>query len=173
LTLVQEPDGSVNLGRLFGTAPADVEATPAAAGGLPFALVIDQAYIRDGQLTLRLPSLPGVRTVESLQVHLQGQIDQEGGVRATLHQLTMHAQPADVEIRTLRGGFQALADGIQVEDVRLQTASTLVTIHGALPGKRQRASLAGHLQPLDVAEIGRLLHNDTLHGELRLTLWSG
>jgi autotransporter translocation and assembly factor TamB len=167
VTLVQEPDGSINLGHLFKDAAP--QADPPEAGGLPFALVLENVQLRDGQLTLQFPALPGIRTLEGLQVHLQGQLDQ-AGMRGMLHRLAVHAQPADVEIRALRGGFQALATGTHITDLRLRTANTLLTINGALPGRQQVASLDVQVQPLDLTEIGRLLQNDTLHGELRLVL---
>ena len=91
-------------------------------------------------------------------------------MRGVLHQLTVRAQPADVEIRSLRGGFEAVAAGMRITDLRLHTANTLVTINGALPGRQQVASLDVQVQPLDMTEIGRLLQNDTFHGALRLAL---
>lgn len=171
IRLVQEANGRLNLDRLFRATPSEAPAEPPeeSGGGLPFALVIENAHIRDGQLTLGFPSLPGVRTLEGLQVHLQGQIDHQG-LRGMVHQFTVQAKPAAVDIRTLRGGFQALAAGVQLDNVRLQTANTLVTANGALPGRRQVASLDIQIQPLDVTEVGRLLGNDTLHGLLRLAL---
>ena len=57
LTLAQEPDGSLNILNLLSSAQP---AKPAATGS-PFALEIDSLHIRDGELTLQLPALPGAQ----------------------------------------------------------------------------------------------------------------
>src|SRR5262249_50546416 len=66
LTLIQKPDGSLNLSNLFPVSNPAPPEKPAAGGGLPFALRVDTLRIRDGQVTLDLPSLPGVRQVDGL-----------------------------------------------------------------------------------------------------------
>src|SRR6266581_2515427 len=72
VTLVQEPDGSFNITNLLSP-----DQPTTSEGGLPFALVIDNLHIRDGQLALRLPSLPGVQSLEGIQARLSAQMDQE------------------------------------------------------------------------------------------------
>src|SRR5215471_11174153 len=76
LTVVQEPDGSLNLTKLFPASSTAPPEKPAAGGGLPFALRIDTLRLRDGQVTLDLPSLPGVHQVDGLQMQMSAQLDQ-------------------------------------------------------------------------------------------------
>src|SRR4030095_3714116 len=45
---------------------------------------------------------------------------------------------------------------------------TVRTADGALPHAQQPASFSLHIDPLDVAEIGRLLQQEVLHGQFRL-----
>jgi hypothetical protein len=42
--------------------------------GLPFALVIERLELREGNVELEVPALPGVRAVEGLEVHLGGEL---------------------------------------------------------------------------------------------------
>src|SRR5215813_8164365 len=73
LTLAQEPDGSLNILHLLSPAqPATPTATESS-----LALDIESLYIRDGELTLQLPALPGVQKLERLQVHLSAQQEKE------------------------------------------------------------------------------------------------
>src|SRR5438105_2912900 len=69
LTLAQEPDGSLNILDLLSSAqPAAPAATESS-----FALEVESFVIRDGELTLQLPALPGVQKLERLQAHLSAQ----------------------------------------------------------------------------------------------------
>ena len=67
LTLAQEPDGSLNILDLLSPAQP---ATPAAHGVL-LALEVDSLHIRDGELTLHFPALPGAQKLERLQASLE------------------------------------------------------------------------------------------------------
>ncbi|MGH8057625.1 MAG: AsmA family protein, partial [Candidatus Entotheonellia bacterium] len=171
LTVAQEADGRLNLSHLLSPSPAEGPATPeqpAPGSGLPLPVVLERLQIRDGQFDLHLPSLPGVQRIQGLQLSLSAQLDQEG-MRAQLQELTASMQPADVHLHT-QGAFQALAGVTQIDDLRLQLGHTLLTLTGVLPGSPQPASLALQLHPLDVGEIGRLLQNDALHGQLQLSV---
>jgi autotransporter translocation and assembly factor TamB len=173
LTLAQDPDGQLTISKVFSSAateePDQPETPDTPAGGLPFALEINNLSIRDGQMTVRLPSLPGVREVEGLQAQLSARLDQDGW-RVQVQQVTARAQPADVGIQTLQGAVQALGGVMQVDSVRLHLGETQLTADGVLPGSAQPASFRLHLQPLALTDIGRLLHNDALQGQMRLTL---
>jgi autotransporter translocation and assembly factor TamB len=165
LTLAQEPDGSLNILDLLSSAQP---ATPAATGS-SLALEIDNLYIRDGELTLQLPAVPGAQKLERLQAHLSARQDKEK-LRLQMQQLTMHVSPADLEIRTLQGALQKLGNVMQLEDVRLQTDQATLVANGVLPGGAQEASLTLHAQSQDLTEIGRLVQNDVLQGPADLVL---
>ena len=166
LTLAPEPDGSLNILSLLSPAPPDNPAAPElppASQGLAFALAIDSLHIRDGELTLHFPALPGVQKLEDLQARLSVHLDEEKQ-RLQVQQLTAHASPADLEVRALQGTLQKLGHVVQLDDVRLQTDQTTLVANGVLPGGTQEASFTAHAQSQDLKEIGRLLQNDVLQG---------
>ena len=165
LTLAQEPDGSLNVLDLLSSAQP---AKPAAAES-SLALDVDSLYIRDGELTLQLPALPGAHKLERLQARLSAHRDKEK-LRLQVQQLTAHASPANVEIRALQGALQKLGRVVQLDDVRLQTDQATLVANGVLPGGAQDASLALHAQSQDLTEIGRLVRNDVLQGPADLVL---
>ena len=165
LTLAQEPDGSLNVLNLLSSAQP---ANPAATGS-SFALEIDSLHIRDGELMLQFPALPGAQKLERLQAHLSAQQDKEK-LRLRVQQLTAHASPANLEIRTLQGALQKLGHVMQLDDVRLQTDQATLVANGVLPGGAHDASLTLHAQSQDLTEIGRLLQNDVLQGPADLVL---
>ncbi len=171
LAVVQEADGRLNIGHLLSPSrpvrPAEPK-EPSSGFGLPMAVALERLQVQDGQFDLRLPSLPGVQHIEGLQVGLTARADQEG-IRAELQQLTARATPADVNLQT-KGSFQLRAGVMQIDGLRLQLGHTLLTIAGVLPGSQQSANLELQLQPLDVTEIGRLLQDHALHGQLRFIL---
>jgi autotransporter translocation and assembly factor TamB len=170
VTLVQDAEGRWNVSRLLPPASPDAPPkSPAAGSGWPFAVVLAQAQLHDGHLTLQSPSLPGVQHIEGLQVRLSGQVDRQG-LQVTLQQLQARATPADVAIRLLSGSLQRLPDAWHLEALHLETEHTVLTANGVLPGGQRPASLALLLKPLDVGEIGRLVQNPALHGLAHLTL---
>src|SRR5207248_2347529 len=136
---------------------------------LTLAMVVQRVQIHDGQIAVQSAALPGVQSVAGLQAHLDGQVDTHG-FRLQVHSLTARTTPADVVLYTLHGTIQGDTETIRIERLHLQTAQTLVTADGSLPGSRQPASLMLHMQPLDVAELGRLLQRQDLYGLLSLTL---
>ncbi len=172
VTLIQEADGSWNFSGLVSTGAAERTAPPeeeVAGGGLPIDIELTSLRIRDGQLNLRHASLPGLRTVEGLQVQARGAVTPEGA-DIELQQVQARTQPAQVVLRTLSGAVQQRGQTLRIEDLRLETDNTLVTVTGTLPGGPERASLEARLKPLDVAEIGRILADDNLRGHLQMTL---
>ena len=165
LTLTQEPDGSLNvLDLLSSVQPAEPAATESS-----FVMDIESLHIRDGELTLQLPALPGVQKLEHLQAHVSAHQDKEK-LRFQVQQLTAHASPADLEIHALQGTLQKLGHMVQLDDVRLQTDQTTLVANGVLPGGAQDASLTAHAQSQDLKEIGRLVQNDVLQGPADLLL---
>src|SRR5262249_5057129 len=100
---------------------------------------------------------------------LSAQIDQEG-LRAQVQQCTAHASPAEVKILTLQGALQKLKGTMQIDHLRLQTEQTTVLANGVLPGGTQESSVTLQIQPLDLAEIGRLVDNTKLQGQVTVDL---
>src|SRR5262249_19582168 len=147
LTLVQEPDGSLNLLNLLSSgqpsAPTEEGAT------LP--IVIENLYIRDGHLRLHLPTLPGGQQLEGLELRLTAPLD-VAGVGLRVQQVTAHTSPADVDIRTLQGAVQIRGGVVQIDDLRLQTGQTSIMVNGALPGGAEATRLTLQMQPLDLTE---------------------
>jgi autotransporter translocation and assembly factor TamB len=170
LTVVQEPDGRLNFSHVLPQPERPAEPKKPAAGfGLPITVVVEHVQIQDGHIALRLPSLPGVQDVEGLQMRLSAQLNRQG-LRAQLQQLVAHTAPADVDLKTLQGTFQALSGVTQIDDLRLQMGHTVLTAAGILPGSPQPASFGLQVQPLDLTEIGRLVGNDALQDQLHVTL---
>jgi autotransporter translocation and assembly factor TamB len=167
LTIIQEPDGVLNISRALSAAQPGSPAKPASRSGLPVSIVVEDLRLRDGEITLGLPALPGVRQVQGVQVRLSAQMDQEG-MQARLQEITASTTPAQVDIRTLQGAFQKIGGVMRVDGLRLEMGHTVLTADGVLPNAQQPANFALQIDPLDVAEIGRLLQNEALHGGLRL-----
>ena len=165
LTLAQEPDGSLNILHLL----SPVQPAKPAATGSSLALDIESLHIRDGELTLQLPALPGVQKIERLQARLSAQQEKEK-LRLQVQQLTAHTSPANLEIHALHGAWQKLGNVMQLDDVRLQTDQTTLVANGVLPGEARDASLTLYAQSYDLTEIGRLMHNDALQGPADLRL---
>jgi autotransporter translocation and assembly factor TamB len=136
---------------------------------LPIALVVEHVQIQDGHVALHTAALPGVQHLTGLQAHLQGQVDGRA-FRFQVHQLSVRATPAEVVLHTGQGTIEGNATTVRLTDLRLQTAQTLVTADGTLPGGSQLASLALQLQPFDMAELGRLLQREDMAGPVHLTL---
>jgi autotransporter translocation and assembly factor TamB len=136
---------------------------------LPIALIVEHVQIQDGHVALHTAALPGVQHLTGLQAHLQGQVDGRA-FRFQVQQLSVHATPAEVGLQTAQGTLEGDATTVRLTDLRLQTAQTLVTADGTLPGGSQPASLALQLQPFDMAELGRLLQREDMAGPVHLTL---
>jgi autotransporter translocation and assembly factor TamB len=167
-TLVQDPQGQWNLSHVL--APASPAAPPpAAGGGLPIALVVEHLQLQDGHVALHTAALPGVQHLTGLQAHLRGQVDGRA-FRFQVQQLSVRATPAEVLLQSAQGTLEGNAATIRLTDLRLQTAQTLVTADGMLPGGSQPASLALQLQPFEMAELGRLLQREDMAGPVHLTL---
>ena len=167
LTLNQAPDGTVNLARLI---PATSE--PAARRGgfvAPLAGVqIERLRVQDGRGRLALDFLKGVTAISGLQMTLAGRADNTG-MHATIQQVAAQAHPAQVNLTGLRGTFHAAGEHLRIEQLQLRTDTTRADFNLMLPGSgSDPVRFSAKLHPLDAAEIGRLLADDTLRGELQL-----
>src|SRR5262249_19159574 len=104
-----------------------------------------------------------------VEVRLNARLDETGfGMR--LQQVTAHASPADVAIRTLQGALQIQGGVVQIDDLHIQTDQTTIIVNGALPGGAQATRLTLQMQPLDLTEAGHLVNNPTLRGQVQLAL---
>ena len=169
-TLTEEPDGALNISRAFAPARPRQPKTPkepVVGLGLPFAIVVEDVRLRHGEVALGLPALPGVRQVTGIQLRAEAQLDAQG-IRTRLHQLTADTSPAQVDIHGLHGAFQWIAGAMRLDGLRLEIGQTLLTADGALPHAQQPADFTLRIDPLDVAEIGRLLQQGALRGQMRL-----
>jgi AsmA-like C-terminal region len=167
LTIIEEPDGVLNISRAVSPVQPRAPAEAKEPFGLPVGIIVERLQLRDGEVALGLSTLPGVRQVQGLQMRLQAQLDQQG-MQARVQELTAHTTPAQVDLHTLQGAVQAVNGVMRVDGLRLEMGRTVLTADGVLPNKQQPANFALQIDPLDVAEIGRLLQNDALHGGLRL-----
>jgi hypothetical protein len=131
--------------------------------------LIERLQVYEGNIELEVPTLPGVRTIEGLEVRLSGEVDAQG-LRAQLRQVTANMTPADLSLEQVQGGFEILAGKAQIDGLRFQMGDTLLTAAGVVPWSPQPTSFELHLQPLDMAEIGRLLQNNALRGQVRLAV---
>jgi autotransporter translocation and assembly factor TamB len=171
-TIVQEPDGVLNISRAFAPVQPrqpDEPEKSAPGSGLPVGIVVEDVQLRDGEMTLGLPALSGVQQVKELQARLQAQMDRQG-LQARVQQLTARTLPAQVAIHTLQGAVHLVGGAMRVDGLRLEMGHTVLTADGALPHAQQPANFTLQIDPLDVAEIGQLLQNEALHGRLRLSM---
>ncbi|MEN8132303.1 MAG: hypothetical protein ABFS45_19420, partial [Pseudomonadota bacterium] len=165
LVLVEGPDSQIGLIRALS--PTVIKETkPASNGqGLALSVTIEQVQIKQGQVSMQLSSVPGMQTVEDIDLRLRAELDPQG-LRFELQQLTAHAEPADVTVKAFHGGLSIDAGNIRFHDLLLQTQASHITLDGRLPGEGQIADLRLGMQPLDTAEIGRALSDKTIHGPL-------
>ena len=172
LTLAPTPDGGLNILSLLSPAtPGTLDAPeePPTSKEEAFALEVENLHIRDGELTLHFPALPGAQKLQGIQARFSVQQDEEK-LRLQVQQLTVRTSPADLEIRALQGALQKHGSVMQLEDMRLQTGQATLVANGVFPGGGQDASLTLHAQSQDLTEIGRLVQNDVLQGPADLLL---
>ena len=167
LTLNQASDGTVNLARLISKT-----SEPAARqGGFVAPLVavqIERLRVQDGGGRLALDFLKGVTAISGLQMTLAGHADSTG-IHVTLQQVAAQTHPAQVNLTGLRGTFHAAGEQLRIEHLQLRTDTTRADFNLTLPGSgADPVRFSAKLHPLDATEIGRLLADDTLRGELQL-----
>ncbi len=172
LRLVQEPEGRINLVKIFSPEPPEASADraePAGFTGLPIAILLERVTLHHGRFDLELASLPGARIIEDVFMDLQGEVNRQG-IKVELQKLTANAEPAQVALKTFKGTFQMAEGNMEIDDLMFQTANSQITLDGTLPGSLHPASLVAKIRPLDVTEIGRLLGDDALQGLLQATM---
>ena len=166
--VVQAADGSINLSRLLP--PSDTPPEDTSSGfSLPLDVELNALTIEDGQASLQLSALPGVKTVKDLNLRLRGELTNERQ-QVELQQLTAQTQPAEVDLNTLQVALQKTGPNIQIKDFQLDTDNSHIAIHGRLPGGTQPANLTVKIEPFDMADVGRLLADDSLTGLLQAQL---
>ncbi len=161
ITLVQTADGQLTLHPIFVTSPRK----PDAGTPFPFIIQVDAAHIIDGETQLGFPFLQGVHTATNVQAKVSGEVGHQY-VHIAVQSLTAQSTPANVAIRTLRGALTLSGREMHFQHVSLTTDTTRVELDGRLPGSTHLTNFTAHLQPLDVAEIGRLTGRPALHGQL-------
>ena len=171
LVLTQAPDGTVNLSRLFPATsePADAAASPGGFWAPAAAVQIRRLRIQDGSSRLALGFLTGVTAISGLQIGLEGYADHTG-VHLTIQEVAAQTYPARVSLTGLRGTLHAAPGQLRIKQLQLRTESTRADFDLDLTGSPHPVQFSARLHPLDVTEIGRLLADDTLRGELHLDL---
>ncbi len=176
LNLVEEPDGRLNLERVLSLKPEPGEDAPSS-----LTVTLDKLVLSDGRIRLRLAAAAGTRAIEDIGLQLHGRFDPQG-FRVAVQEFTARAEPGDVVLKTLQGTVSRTPDALAFRDVRLETAESTVTLVGTFPldlfqsagGVAEpsagepppQSMLRLALQPLDVGEIGRILGDASLHGEV-------
>ncbi len=167
LSLVQGADGQTNLSKIFSQETTPVEPEETSAGtGLPLAISLERVELQDGHLHMELPGWAGTRDISDLSLRLQGELDAQG-LRLELQQLVAHASPSDVSLELFQGRLSMEDGRLALEDWKLHTKSSRISLNAVIPGSTQAVNGELQLQPLDVAEIGKLLGDEALHGVLR------
>lgn len=168
LTLSQAPDRTVNLAHLIPTTsqPDDPAAGQRGSMAAPVAVQIQRLRVEDGQSRLALGFL-GVKAISGLQATLEGYADNTG-VHLTVHEIAAQTHPAQVMLTGLRGTLHMTTEQIRIDHLQLHTENTRADFSLVLPAGPGPVQLNARLYPLDAAEIGRLLADDTLRGQLHL-----
>ena len=171
LTLSQAADGTVNLARLLLTTSQPDDSAASQRGSLapPVAVQIRRLRIEEGRSRLALGFLKGVTAISGLRATLEGYADNTG-VHLTVHEIAAQTHPAQVMLTGLRGTLHVTAEQIRIDHVQLHTENTQADFSLVLPASPDPVQLSARLRPLDAAEIGRLLADDTLRGQLHLDL---
>ena len=171
LTLSQAPDGTVNLTRLIPTTSQPADAAGSQNGFLapPVAVQIKRLRVQDGRSRLALGFLKGVNSISGLQATLEGHAG-DTGVHFTVHEITARTHPAQVNLTGLHGTLHITGQQLRIEQLQLRTENTRADFSLTLPGSPHPVQFSAKLHPLDGAEIGRLLADDTLQGQLYLDL---
>ncbi len=171
LTLSQAPDGTINLARLVPATsqPADSAASQGGSLASPIAVQIKRLRVEDGRSRLALGFLKGVTAISGLQITLEGHAD-DTGVRLTVQEIAAQTHPAQVNLTGLRGTLHMTGEQLRIEQLQLRTENTQADFNLILPGSPHPVQFSAKLYPVDGAEIGRLLADDTLRGKLHLDL---
>ena len=135
----------------------------------PVAVQIKRLRVQDGHSRLALGFLKGVTEISGLQITLEGHAD-DTGVHLTVHEIAAQTHPARVNVTRLRGTLHMTGKQLRIEQLQLRTENTQADVSLILPDSAQPIQFNAKLHPIDAAEIGRLLADDTLRGKLQLDL---
>ena len=171
LTLSQAPDGTVNLARLVPTTSQRADSAATQSGSLAplIAVQIRRLRVQDGRSRVTLGFLKGVTEISGLQITLEGHAD-DTGVHLTVQEFAAQTHPAQVNLTGLRGTLHMTGKQLRIEQLQLRTKNTQAEFNLILPGSPHPVQFNAKLHPVDGAEIGRLLADDTLRGKLHLDL---
>lgn len=73
VTLIEEPDGRLNLERVLSLEPEPSEETPSS-----LTVTLNKLVVNHGHVSLRLPAVPGTQAIEDIMLELQGQFGPQG-----------------------------------------------------------------------------------------------
>lgn len=171
LTLRQAPDGTVNLARIVPTTsqPADPGASRSGSLAPLVALQIKRLRVQDGHSRLALGILKGVTAMSDLQITLEGRADATG-VHLTVDEITARTHPAQVNVTRLRGTLHLTEKQIRIDQLQLRTENSQADFSLTRPASPRPVQFSAKLHPIDGAEMGRLLADDSLRGQLYLDL---
>ncbi|ETX09141.1 MAG: hypothetical protein ETSY2_01250 [Candidatus Entotheonella gemina] len=169
--VVQEADGSNNLSRLAPPSDAPPPEDESSGFVMPLDIELTALAIENGRAELQLPALPGVKTVKDLNLRLRGEVS-KARYQIELQQFIAKTLPADVNLNKLQVALEQIGSDIRIRDFQLDTDASHITIKGTLPwgnvAERTRpADLAISIEPFDMADVGRLLADETLTGLLQ------
>ena len=165
LWLAWNEQGHFNLTDVFSPASTDYKVVAAEVDART-SVVLEHVVVRDGSIDLVFPSLPGARNIDALSLDLSGELG-ENGLKLELQHGTAQVKPAGVTVETLQGALSIAAERVQFGTWLLKSDASEISLNGEIPGGSHPASLQLDLAPLDVGEIGRMLGEEALQGEIR------
>ena len=165
LWLVWNEQGQLNLADVFSPASSDHQVV-AAEVDARMSMVLEHVAVRNGSIAMLFPSLPGARNIDALSLDLSGELG-ENGLKLELSHGTAQVKPAGVTVETLQGALSIAAGHVQFGTWLLKSDASEIRLNGEIPGGSHPASLQLDLAPLDVGEIGRMLGEEALQGEIR------
>ena len=161
--LKQDENGQLNLAAVF--APLMSGEPPPDDAPLALQLALEHLELTEGHLDLDLPALTTVHTVDGLELALAAALDRTG-LRLDLETLTARTQPAGVNLVQGQGSISVIDGQVRFSDWVLATDTSRLTLSGAFPSDPVDNGPRLELQPLDFTEIGRLLGDERLIGNV-------
>ena len=162
LWLAWDEHGQLNLAGVFPSDPSDAPDD----ASLPISINLERVSVQSGAVDLALPSLPGMRKIEDLSLELSGEIEKDE-LRLAVQRGSAQLRPAAVNLEALQGTLSIEAGRTQLEAWLLKTGTSRISMEGVILGDGQPASLQLDMDPLDVGELGRLLGEQLLQGDIR------
>jgi len=163
VNLVEDERGQLNLQQVFAPMISDEPAAEKAP--LAIEVVLAGVYLEGGHVGLQIPAVAGVQSVDELELALTGAL-RAAGLQLDLERFSASAKPAGVDLKRLVGSLQLTDGRLELRDWELATVTTNVTLGGVFPSSADDDGPRLELRPLNLAEIGRILDEDTLRGDL-------